>query len=71
MLFDSHCHLVHKNYKRSPEEVIKTAEEAGVGLFLHIGTSLEENAKAIELAEKHENVFCGIGVYPHDDKNVS
>lgn len=70
-IFDTHCHLIHKNYKKPPEEVIKSAEQAGVGLFLHIGTSLEENEIAIELAEKHGNVFCAIGVYPHDDKNVS
>ena len=68
MLFDTHCHLIHKNYKKSPEEVIQAAQDAGVDLFLQIGTSLEENAKAIELAEKHENVFCGLGVTP--DENV-
>jgi TatD DNase family protein len=67
-LFDTHCHLIHKNYKKSPGKVIQAAQDAGVDLFLHIGTSLEENAKAIELAEKHENVFCGLGVTP--DENV-
>ncbi len=70
-LFDTHCHLIHKNYKKSLEEVIKSAEEAGVDLFLHIGTSLKENEQAIELAEKHNNIFCSIGIYPHDDKDVS
>ena len=71
MLFDSHCHLIHKSYKRPSEEVIKNAEEVGVNLFLHVGTSLKENEQAIELAEKHNNVFCAIGIYPHEDKNVS
>lgn len=71
MLFDTHCHLIHKNYKKSPEEVIQAAEEAGVSLFLHIGTSLKENERAIELAGKHDNVFCAIGIYPHEDRNLS
>ena len=71
MLFDTHCHLIHKNYKKSPEEVIKSAEQAGVDLFLNIGTSLKENESAIELAEKHKNVFCAVGITPDEDMNLS
>lgn len=71
-LFDTHCHLEHKLYNKSAEEVIRDSEASGVGLLMNIGTDLKENQRAIELAEKHVNVFCSIGIYPHDeiDKSV-
>ncbi|KKU17378.1 MAG: hypothetical protein UX26_C0002G0034 [Parcubacteria group bacterium GW2011_GWC1_45_9] len=33
--------------------------------------NLKDNQKAIALAEKHKNVFCAIGIYPHEEPGVS
>jgi TatD DNase family protein len=44
--------------------VLARAREAGVARIITIGTSLASSRRAIELAEKHPNVFAVIGVHP-------
>ncbi|MFC1622097.1 TatD family hydrolase [Patescibacteria group bacterium] len=63
MLVDTHCHLPHKKYEKPIEEII-----GEVGKLIAVGTSLEESRKAIEIAQKFENVYATVGIYPHDDK---
>jgi TatD DNase family protein len=71
MLIDSHCHLPHKKYEKSTEEIIKEASLAGITKLVTIGTSLEENALVNAVAEKYTNVFCTQGIYPHEDLGKS
>ncbi len=67
MLIDSHCHFPHQKYKKSIEEIIADAKKAGVERFISIGTSLSDNVKSVEIADKYEEVFTTVGVYPHED----
>jgi TatD DNase family protein len=71
MLIDSHCHFPHKNYKKSIGEIIIDAKKAGVEKFISIGTSVKDNLKSIEIADKYEQVFTTIGIYPHADMDKS
>ncbi len=71
MLIDSHCHLVHEKYQESVEEIIEDAKKFGVEKFITVGTSVEENNKAIEASEKSEKIFCSVGIYPHEDVGIS
>ncbi|MBU0535178.1 TatD family hydrolase [Patescibacteria group bacterium] len=71
MLIDSHCHLVHEKYKESIEEIIKDAKKFGVEKFIIVGTSIEENKKAIEASGKSEKIFCSVGIYPHENIEIS
>ena len=70
MLIDSHCHLPHKNYKKTLGDVISEAHDFGVEKFISIGTSVKENKLVLDTAEKHSSVFCTIGIYPHENKNI-
>jgi len=51
------------------DEVIQRARDAGVSAILNVGTgdphsgSLE---RAVELAEKHNEVYAAVGTHPHD-----
>jgi TatD DNase family protein len=71
MLIDSHCHLPHKKYEKPIEEILLEAQSVGVEKFIDIGTSLEESKKVVELANKYSQVYCSIGVYPHEDMTYS
>lgn len=66
-LIDSHCHIPHSNYPISESQIINEAISEGVEKFIIIGTSLSENLITIQTAEKFENVYCALGIYPHDD----
>jgi TatD DNase family protein len=69
MLIDSHCHLPHEKYDKSIDEILIEAKSYGVEKLVSIGTSLEESKKAIDIAEKYPEVYCSVGIYPHDDRD--
>lgn len=71
MLIDSHCHLPHEKYPKSISEIISEGKENGVDKYISIGTSVKDNKKVIDVADKYEDVFCSVGIYPHEDKNLS
>lgn len=62
---DIHGHLNFPDYDADREEVIRRAQEAGVGMVT-VGTGLESSKKAIELAETHENMWAIVGIHPTD-----
>jgi len=66
MLVDSHCHLDHARYADDREAVIGRARAAGVKIMQTIGTRLARFDEVLALAEAHDDVFCSVGVHPHD-----
>ena len=68
---DSHCHLDGAEYDADREEVIARARDAGVTTMLNVGTGDPQSGafeRAVELAEKHEEIYAAVGVHPHDAK---
>ena len=68
---DSHCHIDGEAFDADRDEVVKRAFEAGVKAMLVVGTGNPhegEVAKAVETAQRYENVFASVGVHPHDAK---
>ena len=67
MLFDTHCHLQFKSYDKDREEVIRRCQENNVILNI-VGTQAETSKRAVEMAEKHENMYATVGLHPiqHD-----
>ncbi|WP_182201626.1 TatD family hydrolase [Paraliobacillus salinarum] len=66
MLFDTHVHLNVKQFDEDREEVIARAREAGVSHMVIVGFDHETIPKAIELAEKHEDIYAAVGWHPVD-----
>lgn len=71
MLIDSHCHIPHKKYGKSSEEVVNAAMSEGVTHLITIGTSLSDNKRVLNYASKIPNIYSSIGIYPHDDRKKS
>ncbi|PCJ60451.1 MAG: LuxR family transcriptional regulator [Rhodospirillaceae bacterium] len=66
MLVDSHCHLSFSDYHDDLGEVMARAEDAGVGYMLTISTKLSDFPDVLRVAEAHGNVWCTVGVHPHE-----
>jgi TatD DNase family protein len=66
MLIDTHAHIYWDSYDSDRDEVLKRALDAGVKYIICPGTDLETSVKAIELAEKYDFVYAGVGFHPHD-----
>ena len=69
MLVDSHCHLNFPDFKNDLDDVVKRAKEYGIGKMLTICTKTHEFPEISAIAEKYENIFCTIGVHPHEAEN--
>jgi TatD DNase family protein len=64
MLIETHAHLDYPDFAPDFNDVLRRATEAGVTRIITIGTSVESSRRAVELAEKHSNVFAVIGIHP-------
>ncbi|MDD5350975.1 MAG: TatD family hydrolase, partial [Chthoniobacteraceae bacterium] len=64
MLIDSHAHLDFPDFAGDIEGVLARAAEAGVDRILTIGTSVESSRRAVELAERHPQLYAAIGIHP-------
>ena len=68
MIFDTHVHLNDKKILSNLDQYLKEASDMGVTHFMCVGWDVESSKKAIEIAEKYENVYCAIGVIPTEHK---
>ena len=65
MLVDSHCHLDFDVFDDDREDMIARATEAGVGTLVTICTHLSKFEAVRAIAAAHENIWCSVGIHPH------
>jgi len=65
MLVDSHCHLDFAE-EADRAGIIARAKAAGVGTLLTISTKLDEFTTVRIIAETDPDIWCSIGVHPHE-----
>ncbi len=68
LLFDSHCHLDDRSYRKDLEEVIRRARQAGVAAMMVVGVDAGSSEMACDIARRYEEVYASVGVHPHDAK---
>lgn len=66
MLVDSHCHLDFPDFQADIEGTLARARNAGVGTLLTIGTKLSKFDQVLAVAERFDNVWCTVGIHPHE-----
>lgn len=62
---DSHCHLTDRAFLPDRDAVLERAREASVKRIISIASSHEDSLGALELACRHDDVWCSAGVHPH------
>ena len=70
-LIDTHCHLTFEPLAGDIEGVLERSKAAGVTSWITVGTDPSHNQKAVELADKFENMYAAIGIHPHDADSVT
>lgn len=66
MIVDSHCHLDYPGLAEDEAGVVGRAKAAGVGIMVHIAARQAGWPVGIALAERRPEVFCAVGVHPHE-----
>ena len=69
MLIDSHVNLHAPQFAGDREAVIDKARAAGVGLMLTICDRLDRFEAVRAIADSHADIWCTVGVHPHEAKN--
>lgn len=67
-LTDSHAHLNHPQFAEDLPAVLKRARDAGVSAIINVGFDEQSSLRAVEIAQRHEDIWAAIGVHPHDAK---
>jgi TatD DNase family protein len=62
-VIDTHTHL--DALEDDPADVVARAREAGVTRILTVGTDVAGCRRALELADRHEEVYAILGIHPH------
>ncbi|MFC1483257.1 TatD family hydrolase [Candidatus Margulisiibacteriota bacterium] len=65
MIIDTHAHLHFDDYSGQVNQVVEQALKGGVEAIVNVGIDLDDNKKAIKLAERFENVYAAVGNHPH------
>ena len=68
---DTHCHLNDEKFSDDLEEVYIRAKNLGVTEIINFGSTLEDSAQAVELAEKFSGMFAGVGIHPEEIENFT
>jgi len=68
MLVDSHCHLDFPEFAPELDAVMARAREADVQDCVSIGTTLAKFPQVLAVAERFDDVYCSVGVHPHEAK---
>jgi TatD DNase family protein len=68
-VIDTHAHL--DALDDDPAEVVARARAAGVTRILTVGTDVVGCRRALELADRHEEVFAILGIHPHAARDAT
>jgi TatD DNase family protein len=66
MLVDSHCHLDFPDFAEELDDVVARARAAGVGTIQTICTRMTKFEEVRALAYRFDNMYCSVGVHPHN-----
>ena len=67
MLIDSHCHLDYLEREGEDlSEIVGRAKRNGVSQMVTISTKLREFDKVLSIAERFDDVYCTVGIHPHE-----
>ena len=70
-LVDSHCHLDMEQFDADRAAVLERAQANGVNRIVNPGIDLVHCRQAIELADKHPQVYAAVGIHPNSSADFS
>ena len=64
MLFDTHAHMDDRAFDDDRGELLSHLPEAGIGLLMNPGCSLDSSRAACALARKYDYIYAAVGSHP-------
>ena len=63
---DSHCHILDPRLLIRAEEIVAHLDADDLDFIVEISAGAKESVDAVKFADGHKNVYCTIGVHPHN-----
>ena len=63
-MIDTHCHLTDPRLREQIDAVLTRAEAAGVSRVVTIGCEPQDARAAVDLAQRHPQVWAAVGLHP-------
>ena len=64
--FDTHAHYDDEKFNEDREDILNKILNAGVTRCINMGCDVNSSKKAIEIAQNHEHIYCGVGLHPEE-----
>lgn len=64
-MFDTHCHLNFKAFKKILPDIIDEAKSSGVVNIVVPGTDVKTSRRGVEIAQEHDWIYAAVGIHPH------
>ena len=64
--FDTHAHYDDEKFESDREEVLNKIYNVGVTKCINMGCDVNSSKEAIEIANSHEFIYCGVGLHPEE-----
>ncbi|MCX7997159.1 MAG: TatD family hydrolase [Patescibacteria group bacterium] len=64
-MFDTHCHLNFKAYRKNLADVIARTRRAGINKVVIPGTNVETSRGAVQIASAEQGLYAATGIHPH------
>lgn len=63
-IIDVHAHYEDERFDEDREKIINSLKEACVDYVINAGAGIDSSNKALNIANKHESIYCTIGIHP-------
>jgi TatD DNase family protein len=70
-LIDTHAHIYGQEFQADFPALLERATAAGVSRIIAPGADQESSREACALAARYEQIYCTVGVHPHDAERVT
>ncbi len=64
-MFDTHCHLNFKAFKKNLDEVVSRAHKSEVKNIVVPGTDVKTSKRGVEIVANLDGVYAAVGIHPH------
>jgi TatD DNase family protein len=64
-MIDTHAHLDFETFDEDRKEILERAFGEGIEYIIVPGVEPKNLNKILDMTEKNDKVFCGIGIHPH------
>lgn len=66
MIFETHAHYDDDRFEEDRHKILTSLPEAGIGIVINSGASVESTRDTVELAKKYNHVYAAVGVHPSE-----